>query len=165
MLTLLGFEGDVIRTRPVGTWVSGQYRWAHATRWMPDGRGLDGYGACGRRGPGTALAARVRARHRGGPAVVDGLDRGPHAALDDAGAVAVSVDGGDAWVGGDDADAVSTDAEWVAFLPGLDPATMGWKERSWYLDRAREPALRPQRQRRPRGLGRRPHRGIVDAAS
>jgi hypothetical protein len=22
----------------------------------------------------------------------------------------------------------------VALLPGLDPTTMGWKERSWYLD-------------------------------
>jgi hypothetical protein len=24
----------------------------------------------------------------------------------------------------------------VALLPGLDPTTMGWKERSWYLDPA-----------------------------
>jgi hypothetical protein len=23
--------------------------------------------------------------------------------------------------------------EWVAFLPGLDPTVMGWKERGWYL--------------------------------
>lgn len=138
MLTLLGFEGDVIRTRPVGTWVSGQYRWAHATRWMPDGRGLDGYDA---RAAAAGLARRwLRAF---GPATEADLQwwtgwtaRTTRAALDDAGAVAVSVDGGDAWVGGDDADAVSTDAEWVAFLPGLDPATMGWKERSWYLDRA-----------------------------
>ncbi|NGN70401.1 winged helix DNA-binding domain-containing protein, partial [Streptomyces sp. A7024] len=28
---------------------------------------------------------------------------------------------------------------WAAFLPGLDPATMGWKHRDFYLD----PGLRP----------------------
>ena len=25
---------------------------------------------------------------------------------------------------------------WVALLPGLDPTTMGWKRRDWYLDPA-----------------------------
>ena len=25
---------------------------------------------------------------------------------------------------------------WVALLPGLDPTTMGWKQRAWYLDPA-----------------------------
>ena len=25
---------------------------------------------------------------------------------------------------------------WVAVLPGLDPTTMGWKERGWYLPEA-----------------------------
>jgi len=25
-------------------------------------------------------------------------------------------------------------SKWVALLPGLDPTTMGWKDRRWYLD-------------------------------
>jgi hypothetical protein len=59
-------------------------------------------------------------------------------ALDDAGAVVVSVEtaGGDidAWLAPDDVDAVRGPSKWVALLPGLDPTTMGWKDRSWYLD-------------------------------
>ena len=34
----------------------------------------------------------------------------------------------------DDLDAVRGSSKWVALLPGLDPTTMGWKDRSWYLD-------------------------------
>ena len=37
-------------------------------------------------------------------------------------------------------DAESADDEplpsWVALLPSLDPTTMGWKDRAWYLDPA-----------------------------
>ena len=33
----------------------------------------------------------------------------------------------------DDAAPVRSRKRWVAFLPGLDPTTMGWKERDWYL--------------------------------
>lgn len=34
----------------------------------------------------------------------------------------------------DDVVAVTDEAEpWAALLPGLDPTTMGWKERSWYV--------------------------------
>jgi hypothetical protein len=42
----------------------------------------------------------------------------------------------DAWLAPDDLDAVRGPSKWVALLPGLDPTTMGWKERSWYLDAA-----------------------------
>jgi hypothetical protein len=59
-------------------------------------------------------------------------------ALDDAGAVVVAMetatDDIDAWLAPDDLDAVRGSARWVALLPGLDPTTMGWKDRSWYLD-------------------------------
>ncbi len=39
MLLVLGFEGRVLRTRPLGTWVNGQYRWAAADAWVPGGIG------------------------------------------------------------------------------------------------------------------------------
>ena len=51
------------------------------------------------------------------------------------GAIAVRLGKEDGWVLPDDAEAVSSLERWVAFLPGLDPTVMGWKERAWYLGR------------------------------
>ncbi|HEV2786936.1 MAG TPA: crosslink repair DNA glycosylase YcaQ family protein, partial [Solirubrobacteraceae bacterium] len=33
----------------------------------------------------------------------------------------------------EDAEPVAAPASWVALLPALDPAPMGWQEREWYL--------------------------------
>ena len=43
LLLVLGFAGDVVRARPTGTWINGQYRWAAADGWIPGGidAGLD----------------------------------------------------------------------------------------------------------------------------
>ena len=43
LLLVLGFAGDVVRARPTGTWINGQYRWAAADGWIPGGidTGLD----------------------------------------------------------------------------------------------------------------------------
>jgi hypothetical protein len=48
-------------------------------------------------------------------------------------AVAVDIDGGVGYVLPDDVDAVGPAEPWIALLPPLDPTTMGWKERDWYL--------------------------------
>ena len=45
----------------------------------------------------------------------------------------VEVDEGVAWVRSDDVGEVASEETWVALLPSLDPTTMGWKERFWYL--------------------------------
>src|SRR5207247_9676095 len=37
VLTLLSMEGRVVRGRPRGTWVSSQYRWSPAERWLAGG--------------------------------------------------------------------------------------------------------------------------------
>ena len=42
-------------------------------------------------------------------------------------------DGTAAFVLADDVAPVRSRAHWVAFLPGLDPTTMGWRDRDWYL--------------------------------
>jgi hypothetical protein len=59
-------------------------------------------------------------------------------ALDDAGAIAVAMETADgdidAWLAPDDLDTVRGPSKWVALLPGLDPTTMGWKDRRWYLE-------------------------------
>ncbi len=39
ILTQLGFEGALVRTHPVGSWVSGQYTWAAMDTWLPGGLG------------------------------------------------------------------------------------------------------------------------------
>jgi hypothetical protein len=55
------------------------------------------------------------------------------AALASLGAVEVSLETGPGYVLPDDIEPADTPEPWVAFLPSLDPTTMGWKERDWYL--------------------------------
>ncbi len=130
----LGFAGELVRTRPTGTWVNGQYTWAAMRSWLPEGvDGLD------------ELDAAHRLAHswlrRFGPATLAdlqwwtgwtvGLTR---TALIDCGAEQVELDGQVGWVAAGDAEAPHDPGEpWEALLPGLDPTTMGWKQRDWYL--------------------------------
>jgi hypothetical protein len=55
-------------------------------------------------------------------------------ALADVGAVGVELaDGVPAWLHPDDTAPVDRPDPWAALLPALDPTTMGWKERGFYL--------------------------------
>jgi hypothetical protein len=54
-------------------------------------------------------------------------------ALADLGALDVDLDGQPGYVLPDDVEAVEPVEQWAALLPTLDPTTMGWKERDWYL--------------------------------
>jgi hypothetical protein len=135
VLLLLGFEGEIVRVRPTGRWINGQYRWAPMATWVPGGvTGLD---------PHEAEAALVRRWLRVfGPGTTTDLQwwtgwtlGATRRALTAAGAVEVSLDEGQTgWLDADDVDPVVADESWVALLPGLDPTTMGWKQRDWYLD-------------------------------
>lgn len=131
---LLATEGAIVRGRPRGSWVSGQYRWVPTDTWLgsplptiPTGeataellqRWLLAFG------PATTTDIRwwtgwTQAKLRTALAAVDVEE--------------VSLeDGAAACVCADDIDPVTTRKRWVALLPGLDPTTMGWKERDWYL--------------------------------
>lgn len=131
LLTLLGFEGRVVRARPVGSWVSGQYRYVAGTS---RDRGPDP-------DPATARAAVVGAvLARFGPVTIADLRwwtgwtaAAVRAAVAAVAAVEVTVDGETALVAADDVAPVAAPDPWVALLPGLDPTTMGWKARGWYL--------------------------------
>ncbi len=136
----LGFEGVVVRTRPTGSWINSQYRWAAMDDWVPGGiAGMD---------PREAAAGLVRRwLHTFGPGTTTDVQwwtgwtlGDTRRALDDAGAVAVTMQGADGdtdgWLAPDDVDPVRGSSRWVALLPGLDPTTMGWKDRRWYLDAA-----------------------------
>jgi hypothetical protein len=132
VLTILGFAGKMLRGRPEGGWSSGTYRYAAAESWLPGGLGdLD---------PREAAAELAdRWLRRFGPATTADLQwwmgwtmARTKQALADRGAVQVELDSGPGWVAADD-EPVGESQPWVAVLPGLDPTTMGWKQREWYL--------------------------------
>ena len=136
VLLLLGFEGAIVRARPVGSWINGQYRWATMTSWVPGG--IDGAEPDAAAGELVDLWLRAF-----GPATTadvqwwTGWTLGTtRRALVRAAASEVDLDGTTGWVAADDVDSVVSDEPWVALLPGLDPTTMGWKGREWYLDPA-----------------------------
>jgi hypothetical protein len=137
LLFLLATEGRIIRGRPKGTLVSSLYRWAPMDRWVPGGLPSvpvdEARAELVRRwlatfGPGTTkdiqwwtgwTVAMVRKAIAGTGAVEVGLD-----------------DGATGWLLADDLEpsgASAPAAPWVALLPALDPTTMGWQARDWYL--------------------------------
>jgi winged helix DNA-binding protein len=137
LLLVLGFAGDVVRVRPTGTWINGQYRWAAADAWVPGGIDV----GWDRRPAAAELARRwLRAFGPGTRADLQWWAGWTSAtttrALADVDAVEVDLDGAPGLVLPDDLGPVPPAEPWVALLPGLDPTTMGWKDRYWYLDPA-----------------------------
>jgi hypothetical protein len=133
VLFLLATDGKIVRTRPLGTWISGQYRWATTDRWLggplPE---FDHAEACA-----ELLGRWLRAF---GPATETDIRwwtgwtaKLATATLGDVGAVKVDLGDGVGYVLPGDLDPVDEPDPWVALLPGLDPTVMGWKERAWYL--------------------------------
>jgi len=147
VLFALSTAQRVVRGRPRGSWTSSQYRWSPMEIWLPDGMP--------RLDPAAARAELARRYLRSfGPATAADLKwwtgwtvGHTRAALAAIGAVEVTLDGdsGDkghavGWVLADDLGPVRAPAPWVALLPSLDPTTMGWQRRGWYLG-AHGPAL------------------------
>jgi hypothetical protein len=135
VLLALGFQGRVLRARPTGSWINGAYRYAAAESWLPGG-----LGELEPRSASAELARRWLARF--GPATTVDLRwwtgwtaAATSRALADVGAVQVDLDGTPGWVAPGD-DLVAAPEPWVAALPSLDPTTMGWKLRDWYLPAA-----------------------------
>jgi hypothetical protein len=133
VLPLLAAQGLLLRARPRGTWISGQYRWTSTRSWLGHDlvrppvaearaelvrRWLASYG------PGTEVDLRWWT----------GLGARPvRTALAAVGAVDVDLEGATGYVLPDDLDAVEAPEPSAALLPTLDSTTMGWKEREWYL--------------------------------
>lgn len=142
LLMLAAFEGRLVRTAPVGTWISSQYRWAPIEDWHVDR--LDTMEL--REAAAGMLDHYLR---RFGPATETDMawwtgwtKTQVRKALADIEAEPVTVDGDDdGWVAAGDTELEGEPGPWVAVLPGLDATTMGWKERGFYLDDQLVPRL------------------------
>jgi len=137
VLGWLGARDDIVRGVNAGHWRLSRPRWTPMAEWL--GREPDpldeavGYAELvgrwlGRFGPGTEtdlvwwLGSSKTAVRR---------------ALAHLAAVPVSLDSGDTgWLLPDDLDAEEPEQPTAALLPTLDPTTMGWKQRAFYLDPA-----------------------------
>ncbi|MEJ7582991.1 MAG: winged helix DNA-binding domain-containing protein, partial [Acidimicrobiales bacterium] len=133
VLFLLSTQQRIVRGRPKGLWTSSHYRWSPMSSWSPEGVVTP-----------TADAARVDLARRWlrafGPATVADLKWWTGLTLSQVkkalGVIdveEVDLDGVAGLVLADDVAPTRRPGPWVALLPSLDPTTMGWKERSWYL--------------------------------
>jgi hypothetical protein len=131
VLLLLAAEGKIVRDRPRGGWTASQYRWVPIER-LGVLEPLDPAEAraqlvglwLGAFGPATEADIRWWTGWTARDARA-ALASVPHAEVDLGGAV------GD--VLGDDLEPEPRGVPATALLPALDPTTMGWKERGWYL--------------------------------
>jgi winged helix DNA-binding protein len=134
VLPLLAADGMAVRGRPRGSWVSGgQYWWSVLDEWLPGGLpDLE---------PAEAQAALAGAwLWTFGPAPVTDLKwwsgwtlGQTRAALAAVGAVEVDLDGTPGVALPDDLAPVPAPEPYATLLPTLDPTTMGWQDRGWYL--------------------------------
>lgn len=133
VLPLLAAQGLVLRTRPRGSWISSQYRWATAAAWLGEEQEqlatADARDELVRRwltanGPGTEEDVRWWT----------GLGARPvRAALAAVGVVDVGLGGRTGYVLPGDEDRVEPPGPAAALLPSLDPTVMAWKDRDWFL--------------------------------
>jgi Winged helix DNA-binding domain len=139
VLTVLSAAGKIVRGSNAGAWTTSRPRWTALTAWLgeevaaieePDG--VAGLVELWLRtfGPGTAadikwwLGSTLTAVRR---------------ALAHLDAVEVDLGAKTGYVLPDDLEPVEPVEPWAALLPPLDPTTMGWSEREWYLGPYKQP--------------------------
>jgi len=135
VLFLLATAQRIVRGRPKGSWTSSQYRWSPIEAWLPGGVAI--------MDPALARAELVRRYLASfGPATTDDIKwwtgwtvAHTRAALAAVGAAEVALEEAtpSGWVLPGDLEPIRSPAPWVALLPSLDPSTMGWRQRNWYL--------------------------------
>jgi Winged helix DNA-binding domain len=138
VLTMLSAAGHIVRASNNAGWTISRPRWASMKSWLgeeiaayPEADAVAGLVERWLRtfGPGTAtdikwwLGSTVAAVRR---------------ALAELDAVEVDLDGRTGYLLPDDLEATEPVEAWAALLPPLDPTTMGWLEREWYLGRYKE---------------------------
>ena len=138
MLTTLGAEGRIVRGPNDGHWRTSRPTWTLTTDWLGEQpqptASQEGYAELVRRwlrtfGPGTLEDVRWW---------LGSTKTAARTALADVRAVEVSLERDrTGWLLPDDLDEEADVEPWAALLPSLDPTTMGWKERGFYLDPGR----------------------------
>jgi hypothetical protein len=133
VLTVLSARGLVVRASNNGPWYVSRPRWARTESWL----GAPIAAMPEREGTAAAVAAWLRAF---GPGTLTDIKwwlgstvKAVRLALADVDAVEVGLDGANGYVLPDDDEEEAPVAPWAALLPPLDPTTMGWIERDWYL--------------------------------
>ncbi len=133
VLPQLAMEGSLVRGRPRGTWISPQFRWVATETWL-----------------GAAIEQLDQAKAQAdllrpwlaafGPATETDIRwwagwtaREARAALASVPHVEVDLNGERGYVLEGDVEPTPTPEPSAALLPTLDPTTMGWKQRDWYL--------------------------------
>ena len=160
VLTTLSAAGRIVRASNDGGWTTSRPRWASTTSWL--GEEIAPLpGRRGRGGAGRAMAARVRPRDGRRHQVVARIDgRGGRGRRSPTSTRSRSIsDGQTGYVLPDDLEPTAPVEPWAALLPPLDPTTMGWFERDWYLGPLQGAAVRHERQRRTHRVVERPDRG------
>jgi hypothetical protein len=133
VLTILSAEGRIVRATNAGRWHVSRPRWASMASWL--GEPIEVLP------PEEGVAGLVRAWLRAfGPGTVADLQwwlgstaSAVRRALGDVKATEVDLDGQTGFVLPDDLEPTEPVPPWAALLPPLDPTTMGWTEREWYL--------------------------------
>jgi hypothetical protein len=134
VLTGLSAAGQIVRASNDGSWTSSRPRWASMESWL--GEPLDPP-------PAPEGVAGLVERWLGafGPGSVDDIKwwlgqtvGAVRQALDDLEAVEVELEGASTgYLLPDDLEPTPAPEPYAALLPPLDPTTMGWYERDWYL--------------------------------
>ena len=133
VLPQMAMEGRLVRGRPRGTWISPQFRWVTTEDWLG--------GPIEELDVAEAQAELLRRWLAGfGPATEADIRwwtgwtlRETRAALGAVPHTAVDLDGASGYVLDGDLEPTPPPGPTAALLPTLDPTTMGWKERDWYL--------------------------------
>lgn len=133
VLPQMAMEGRLVRGRPRGSWISPQFRWVTTEDWL--GGSIEELDVASAQ---AELLRRWLAAF--GPATEKDLRwwtgwtaRETRAALAATPPAEVDLGGSTGYVLAEDLAPTPIPEPAAALLPTLDPTTMGWKERDWYL--------------------------------
>ncbi|PTR38241.1 winged helix DNA-binding protein [Rhodococcus sp. OK611] len=133
VLTVLSAEGRIVRATNDGPWRASRNRWATSESWlgMPIDRRTETEGAS------WLIEAWLRAFGPGTEADLKWWLGSTvsivRKALSELDVVAVDLEGRTGYLMADDQEHDDPVEPWAALLPALDPTTMGWRDRDWYL--------------------------------
>ncbi|MHA7246841.1 winged helix DNA-binding domain-containing protein [Arthrobacter tecti] len=137
VLTVLSARGLLVRGPSEGHWRMPRHRWVRTEEWT----GSESETWTERDGAVWLVGHWLRAFGPGTERDLKwwtgttlGLVRDALADLD---AVEVALSDGTGWLLPDDLDPEPDVTPWAALLPPLDPTTMGWQQRDWYLSEQR----------------------------